>query len=67
MVQCVDIEFAEPSEVEEVTRENCFNSSIISFGELFTTTSLTSAAAPKPSLASMLPIYMVALFTWAMM
>jgi hypothetical protein len=67
MMQCVDIEFAEPSEVEEVTRNNCFNSSIISFGEVFTTTSLTSAAAPKPSLMSVLPIYMVALLSWAMM
>ena len=67
MMQCVDIEFAEPSEVEEVTRNNCFNSSIISFGEVFTTTSLTSAAAPKPSLLSVLPVYMVALLSWAMM
>lgn len=67
MMQCVDIEFAEPSEVEEVTRDNCFNSSIISFGEVFTTTSLTSAAAPKSSLMSVLPVYMVALLSWAMM
>ncbi|GIJ85802.1 hypothetical protein Asppvi_004666 [Aspergillus pseudoviridinutans] len=67
LYNCVDIEFAEPSEVEEVTRDNCFNSSIISFGEVFTTTSLTSAAAPKPSLMSLLPVYMVALLSWAMM
>ncbi|RHZ63925.1 copper acquisition factor BIM1-like domain-containing protein [Aspergillus thermomutatus] len=67
LYNCVDIEFAEPTEVEEVTRDNCFNSSIITFGEVFTTTSLTSAAAPKPSLMSMLPVYMIALFSWAMM
>lgn len=40
----MDIEFAEPEDVAEVTRDNCFNSSDISFQSLFATTSLQSAA-----------------------
>ncbi|OJJ48361.1 hypothetical protein ASPZODRAFT_1573360 [Penicilliopsis zonata CBS 506.65] len=42
LYNCVDIEFAEPKDVAEVTPENCFNSSDISFAEVFTTTSLSS-------------------------
>lgn len=39
-MQCADITFAEPEDVEEVTDENCFNSSHISFETIFTTSSL---------------------------
>ncbi|EAW12746.1 copper acquisition factor BIM1-like domain-containing protein [Aspergillus clavatus NRRL 1] len=68
LYNCVDIEFAEPEEVEEVTRDNCFNSSFIGFGDVFTTTSLTSAAtAFKPTMMGMLPVCMVALWSWMMM
>lgn len=38
-MQCVDIEFSDPKDVAEVTRENCFNSSDIGFEHVFTTTS----------------------------
>src|SRR5437016_3849610 len=38
MSQCVDIEFAEPEDVAEVTRDNCFNSSHIAFSQIFAAT-----------------------------
>ncbi|KAL2220102.1 hypothetical protein M432DRAFT_299768 [Thermoascus aurantiacus ATCC 26904] len=50
LYNCVDIEFADPKDVPEVTRENCFNSSDITFQNIFTTSSLTAAApALRPS------------------
>lgn len=54
----MDIEFAEPEDVEEVTRDNCFNSSdTISFQNIFTTSSLSGAAALlQPSKQSVLAI-----------
>lgn len=47
MSQCVDIEFAEPEDVAEVTRDNCFNSSHITFSQIFAATSLTSGAVAQ--------------------
>ncbi|GAB1195798.1 hypothetical protein APSETT444_005063 [Aspergillus pseudonomiae] len=47
LYNCVDIEFAEPEDVAEVTRENCFNSSHISFSQIFAATSLTSGAVAQ--------------------
>ena len=43
-LQCVDITFAEPEDVPEVTTDNCSNSSDISFQYVFQTNSLTSGA-----------------------
>ena len=43
-LQCVDITFAEPEDVPEVTPDNCSNSSDISFQYVFQTSSLTSGA-----------------------
>ncbi|KAL3473942.1 hypothetical protein BJX99DRAFT_272011 [Aspergillus californicus] len=40
LYNCADITFAEPEDVEEVTTDNCFNSSHISFETIFTTSSL---------------------------
>ncbi|KAE8154855.1 hypothetical protein BDV25DRAFT_147105, partial [Aspergillus avenaceus] len=45
LYNCVDIEFAEPEDVAEVTRDNCFNSSHITFASVFASTSLTSGAS----------------------
>lgn len=45
--QCVDIEFANPSDVAEVNEQNCFNSSDITFQLVFSTAALTGAAAPS--------------------
>ncbi|KAE8377232.1 hypothetical protein BDV26DRAFT_219188 [Aspergillus bertholletiae] len=44
LYNCVDIEFAEPEDVAEVTRDNCFNSTHITFSQIFASTSLTSDA-----------------------
>jgi len=46
LYNCVDITFAEPgdSDIEEVTPENCFNSSDVQFDLVFTTAQLTSGA-----------------------
>lgn len=40
ILQCVDIEFALPQDCEEVTTDNCFNSSDITFAQVFTTGNL---------------------------
>ncbi|OXV11475.1 hypothetical protein Egran_00763 [Elaphomyces granulatus] len=39
-IQCVDIEFALPQDCEEVTTKNCFNSTDITFAQVFTTGNL---------------------------
>lgn len=44
LYNCVDITFAEPEDVEEVTPENCFNSSQIGFDLVFTTSALVAGA-----------------------
>lgn len=66
MLQCVDIEFAEPEDCEEVTPDNCFNSSDISFADVYTTASLSAAPALRPSmltgLAASIPLLLMGLF-----
>ncbi|KAE8349075.1 hypothetical protein BDV28DRAFT_141996, partial [Aspergillus coremiiformis] len=47
LYNCVDIEFAQPADVAEVTRDNCFNSSHITFSQVFASTSLTSGAVTQ--------------------
>jgi hypothetical protein len=46
LYNCVDITFAAPGDpdIEEVTQDNCFNSSDINFSLVFTTSQLTSGA-----------------------
>lgn len=56
--QCVDLTLADPSEVAEVNRSNCYNSSDIGFNLVFTSQSLTSGSS---ALAS--PAYSVVLLT----
>jgi hypothetical protein len=47
--KCVDVTLAEPEEVEEVTKDNCYNSTNIGFGLVFTTSALEGAASvPTP-------------------
>jgi len=46
LFSCVDITFADPSEVAEVNKANCFNSTDITFTQIYATTSLT-AGAPR--------------------
>ena len=45
LYNCVDIEFAEPEDVEEVNEQNCFNSTQISSNLIFTTEALSSDAS----------------------
>ncbi|MCJ1358300.1 MAG: hypothetical protein MMC33_008299 [Icmadophila ericetorum] len=45
LFSCVDITFADPSEVEPVTADNCQNSSDIGFNLVFATTSLTGVGS----------------------
>ena len=45
LYNCVDITFAEPEDVAEVTEDNCFNSSQITSNLIFTTEALASAAS----------------------
>jgi hypothetical protein len=64
----VDIEFAEDGDaaVEEVTRDNCFNSSDISFQYMYTTSAIGSGAtmlhAPKLSVATLFPLLLAVAF-----
>ncbi|KAI9803230.1 MAG: hypothetical protein M1825_002021 [Sarcosagium campestre] len=44
LYSCVDITFADPSEVAEVNSSNCFNSSTIGFNTVFATTSTSDAS-----------------------
>ncbi len=59
-VQCVDITFAKPEDVEKVTPENCANTTNISFQDVYFT-NLTSAAQPlfsssRTSLMASIPL-----------
>jgi len=67
LYNCVDITFAAPGDpdIEEVTPQNCFNSSDISFALVFSTTQLTSGAEVRTgpySLASVLVASLMAYF-----
>ncbi|KAE8156536.1 hypothetical protein BDV40DRAFT_75276 [Aspergillus tamarii] len=71
LYNCVDIEFAEPEDVAEVTRDNCFNSSHISFSQIFAATSLTSDAvtheATRGTFTTLLPAVLAAVMGAMMM
>jgi len=56
--QCVDITFADPKDVAEVNETNCFNSSDISFNNVYSMAiaSTTSSATKAISQLSLLPI-----------
>ncbi|KAK5953972.1 hypothetical protein OHC33_005244 [Knufia fluminis] len=55
LYNCVDITFAEPDDVEEVTEQNCFNSSQISSNLIFTTEALASGSSmSQVSLSAMI-------------
>lgn len=50
--QCVDLTLAEPEDVEEVTPQNCYNSSDLDFNLVFTTEALRNAAPSSFSSSS---------------
>ncbi|OQE12071.1 hypothetical protein PENVUL_c001G08299 [Penicillium vulpinum] len=68
LFNCVDIEFAEDGDpsVETVTRDNCFNSSAITFEYMYTTSSIGSGAAmlqpPKLSAAAVVSLLLAVAF-----
>ncbi|PYI01324.1 hypothetical protein BO78DRAFT_401354 [Aspergillus sclerotiicarbonarius CBS 121057] len=62
LFDCVDITFAEPEDVEEVTKENCFNSTDIGFRYVFASQSLTSGAMARttsPGLMAVAPVLLI--------
>jgi hypothetical protein len=55
LFKCVDVTLAEPEEVEEITKDNCYNSSTFNFNLVYATTPIGSgapAALSTPSTAS---------------
>ncbi|KAL8694701.1 MAG: hypothetical protein Q9218_000712 [Villophora microphyllina] len=70
LYNCVDITFADPKEVPEVNETNCANSTDIGFDLVFSTSSLTSAAAPTVSRTItlwMASIPLVAAIGWSLL
>jgi hypothetical protein len=54
--QCVDITFADPKDVAEVNASNCFNSSDISFNNVFSMAQKSSSAVKRIASFSLLPV-----------
>jgi len=64
-LQCVDITFADPKDVPEVTPDNCANTSNIAFDFVYSTASLTSDSPSRSSrLSWMASIPLAAAFAW---
>jgi len=64
LYSCVDITFALPEDVAEVNSSNCFNSSTISFNNVYTMAQGTTSAATR-TIASVSIISLTAGFFWA--
>jgi len=72
LYSCVDITFADPKDVAEVNETNCFNSSAISFNNVFSISStegVSSSATPTLLLSSPLTgiISLSAILIWALL
>jgi hypothetical protein len=65
--QCVDITFSDPSEVEEVTPENCYNSTDISFGQVYTAPNQNDASSllRRHNQLALIPLLLGAAFAMA--
>lgn len=63
LYNCVDIEFALPEDCEEVTQDNCFNSSDIAFADVYEVNISTSAAPPSLMAPGFAPVSFVTLVT----
>jgi len=63
LYSCVDITFADPADVAEVNSSNCFNSSDISFNNVYTIAQSSSSGASR-TYATLLPL--VATLMWAL-
>lgn len=66
LYNCVDITFAAPGDpdIEEVTPDNCFNSSDIGFNLVFTTTQLTSGAEVRTGTYSLTSVVVAGLMAF---
>lgn len=69
LYNCVDITFADPKDVEEVTEQNCANTTNIGFELVFSTASESSAVYSRwtSSISWLIPIPLAALLVtgWA--
>ena len=65
--QCVDITFADPldPEINEINETNCFNSSDLSFNNVYSISASASSAQRTIEIASFLPLLMLGL--WALL
>jgi len=52
LYNCVDVTLSEPEDVEEITKDNCYNSSTFDFNLVYATTSITGAASSMGSTSS---------------
>jgi hypothetical protein len=50
--KCVDVTLTEPEEVEEITKDNCYNSSNLAFNLVYATSPIGSAASATFSTSS---------------
>lgn len=55
----MDITFADPQDVAEVTRDNCFNSSDISFDHIFAASSLQQSGSMREEVSRVLVLPVV--------
>ncbi|KAJ5100470.1 hypothetical protein N7456_006522 [Penicillium angulare] len=64
LYNCVDVTFAEPEDVVEVTRDNCFNSSDLKFDYVYTTGGVNAAPGflQPNTLLTVVPIVLAAVF-----
>jgi len=68
LYSCVDITFAEPEEVAEVTKDNCYNSSEITLQTIFQSSSLTNIGSlVRPSLVAVSYAPLILAFFWGLM
>ncbi|MCJ1276636.1 hypothetical protein MMC21_004442 [Puttea exsequens] len=67
LYNCVDITFADPKDVAEVTQANCANSSDIQFAFTYSTTSLSSGADVTRSVNWRALVPLAAMFVWGLM
>jgi len=67
LYSCVDITFADPKDVAEVNSSNCFNSSDISFNNVYSIPIGTTSSASKTlASASLLPLALAGMM-WALL
>jgi hypothetical protein len=61
--KCVDITFANPEDVAEVNSSNCFNSTDISFNNVYSIATGSSSSATRTlASASLLPLALFAMY-----